>query len=145
MQVWLTACGKTASIASGKPVRPSVQTKSTSVTPRFLSSVSTLVQKRAPSVFSIQRPRQSRSPSSVTPDRDVHRLLAHDLLVADRDLHRVQVDGDVELLERPALPGADVVLDRGGHLRDQPVGDIDAVQLAQVPLDLAGRHPAGVE
>ena len=27
----------------------------------------TLVQKRAPSVFSIQRPRQSRSPSSVTP------------------------------------------------------------------------------
>src|SRR6266542_6485880 len=45
-------------------------------------------------------------------DRDVDRLLAHDLLVTDRDLHRVQVDGDVELLERPALPGADVVLDR---------------------------------
>ena len=30
------------------------------MTPRLRSSVSTLVQKRAPSVFSIQRPRQSR-------------------------------------------------------------------------------------
>src|SRR6058998_2671256 len=144
-QVWLTACGKTASIASGKPVRPSVQTKSTSLTPRLRSSVMTLVQKRAPSLFSIQRPRQSRSPSSVNPDRDVDGLLAHDLLVADRDLHRVQVDGHVQLLERPALPGTDVVLDRTGHLRDQPVRDVDAVQLAQMPLDLPGRHPAGVE
>src|SRR6266511_645840 len=34
-------------------------------------------------------------------DRDVDGLLADDLLVADRDLHRVQVDGDVQLLERP--------------------------------------------
>src|SRR5436309_10491445 len=100
MQVWLTACGKTASIASGKPVRPSVQTKSTSLTPRLRSSVMTLVQKRAPSLFSIQRPRQSRSPSSVT-DRDVDGLLADDLLVADRHSQRVQVDGDVQLLERP--------------------------------------------
>src|SRR6266567_3260994 len=34
-------------------------------------------------------------------DRDVDGLLADDLLVADRDLHRVQVDDDVQLLERP--------------------------------------------
>src|SRR6266511_1261643 len=99
MQVWLTACGKTASIASGKPVSPSVQTKSTSLTPRLRSSVMTRVQK----------------------------------------------DDYVQLLERPALPGPDVVLDRGSHLRDQPVGDVDAVQLAQMPLDLPGRHPARVE
>src|SRR6266542_2873303 len=46
------------------------------------------------------------------PDRHVDSLLAHDLLVADRDLHRVQVDDDVQLIERPALPGADVALDR---------------------------------
>src|SRR5207302_8986355 len=32
------------------------------------------------------------------PDRDVDRLLAHDLLVTDRDLHRVQVDDDLPLL-----------------------------------------------
>src|SRR6266498_2018161 len=91
MRVWLTACGKTASIASGKPVSPSVQTKSTCLTPRLRRSVSTLVQKRAPSLFSTQKPRQSRSPSN------------------------------------------------------QPLGDLDAVHLAQVPLDVAGRHPAGVE
>src|SRR5439155_7138751 len=39
----------------------------------------------------------------------------------------------------------DVVLDRRGHLADQPVRDVDAVQLAQVPLDLPRRHPAGVQ
>src|SRR6266545_4096382 len=78
-------------------------------------------------------------------DSDVDGLLAHNLLVADRDLHRVQVHDDVQLLQRSALPGADVVLDRTGHLRDQPLGDLDAVQLAQVPLDVAGRHPAGVK
>ena len=39
----------------------------------------------------------------------------------------------------------DVVLDRGGHLADQPVRDVDAVQLAQVPLDLARGHPARVQ
>src|SRR6266508_1796010 len=99
MQVWLTACGKTASIASGKPVRPSVQTKSTSLTPRFLSSVSTLVQKRAPSVFSIQAEAVTFAVERDA-DRDVHRLLAHDLLVADRHLHRVRVDDRVQLLER---------------------------------------------
>src|SRR6266545_3292047 len=78
-------------------------------------------------------------------DRDVDGLLAHDLLVADRDLERVQIDNRVQLLERPALPGADVVLDRGGHLADQPVRDVDSVQLAQMPLDLPGRHPARVQ
>src|SRR5207253_1035577 len=38
------------------------------------------------------------------PDRDVDGLLPDDLLIADRHLHRVQVDGDVHLLERSALP-----------------------------------------
>src|SRR6266508_3897105 len=79
------------------------------------------------------------------PDRHVDGLLAHDLLVADRDLHRVRVDDDVQLIERPALPGADVALDRRRHLADQPLRDVDAVQLAQMPLDLARRHPARVQ
>ena len=105
MQVWLTACGKTASIASGKPESPSVQTNRTSLTPRFLSSVSTLVQKRAPSLFSIQRPKAVAFALEGDPDRDVDGLLPHDLLVTDRDLQRVQVDDHVQLLERPALPG----------------------------------------
>src|SRR5438477_1586519 len=78
-------------------------------------------------------------------DRDVDGLLAHDLVVADRHLQRVEVDDDVELLERPALPGGHVVLDRTGHFADQPLGDVDAVQLAQVPLDVTRRHAARVE
>ncbi|MFN8187205.1 MAG: hypothetical protein U0R69_09000 [Gaiellales bacterium] len=34
-------------------------------------------------------------------DGEVDRLLANDLLLADRDLQGVQVDNDVQLLERP--------------------------------------------
>jgi len=50
------ACGKTASIASGKPFSPSTQQTKTSWTPRCLSSVSTASQNLAPSAAWNQRP-----------------------------------------------------------------------------------------
>ena len=78
-------------------------------------------------------------------DRDVHGAFLDDLLFADRDHQGVQVDDDVDLLERPALPRPHVVLDRGGDLADQPLADIDAVELAEVALDVARRHPARIE
>jgi DNA-binding CsgD family transcriptional regulator len=78
-------------------------------------------------------------------DRDVHCLAPDDLRLSDRDDHRVEVDDDVELLARARLPGPHVVRDRRGDLRDQPVGDVDAVQLAQVALDLPRRQPAGIQ
>ena len=101
MQVWLTACGKTASIASGKPVRPSVQTKRTSLTPRLLSSV--MHARPEAGAFGLFDPEAEAVAFALErdADRDVDGLLADDLLVADRDLHRVQVDDDVQLLERP--------------------------------------------
>ena len=59
--------GKTASIASGKPLRPSTQQIRMSCTPRCLSSVRTCIQNFAPSVSWNHMPSTSRSPSIVTP------------------------------------------------------------------------------
>ena len=67
MQVCTHACGKVASIASGKPFRPSTQLIKTSWTPRRLRSLSTASQNLAPSVSCHQIPRTSRSPSQLTP------------------------------------------------------------------------------
>jgi len=61
------ACGKTASIASGKPFRPSTTAIRMSSTPRAFSSFITLSQNLAPSVVSIQSPRMSFVPSAATP------------------------------------------------------------------------------
>ncbi len=67
-QVWVTASGQVASIASGRPFSPSHTTMHTSSTPRFLISVSTCNQNFAPSPpLPTHRPRMSRSPSTVTP------------------------------------------------------------------------------
>ena len=41
MQVWVTARGQVAAVASGSPVSPSQTVMHTSATPRVLSSVST--------------------------------------------------------------------------------------------------------
>ena len=145
MQVWLTACGKTASIASGKP-RQAVGADEQDV---LDAAVAELGQHARPEAgaFGLLDPEAQAVALTVEgdPDRDVDGLLTDDLLVADRDLERVQVDDHVQLLERPALPQPHVVLDRCGHLTDQSVRDVDAVELTQVPLDLAGRHPARVQ
>ena len=67
MQVWTVVLGKIASIASGKPLRPSTQQIRMSLTPRCLSSVRTCIQNFAPSVSWNHMPSTSRSPSSVIP------------------------------------------------------------------------------
>jgi hypothetical protein len=62
------ACGHTALMASGRPVRPSQTTMHTSATPRFLISVRTCSQYLAPAPPSpAHSPRMSRSPSTLTP------------------------------------------------------------------------------
>src|SRR6478672_1293197 len=57
MQVCTTVCGNTDVIASGKPLSPSTTAMRISLTPRALSSLTTLSQNLAPSVCSIQSPR----------------------------------------------------------------------------------------
>jgi hypothetical protein len=67
MGVCSQACGKVASIASGRPLRPSTQAISTSATARRRGSLSTASQNLAPSVSCHQMPRTARSRSPVTP------------------------------------------------------------------------------
>src|SRR4051794_32169050 len=161
MQVCTVACGKTAVIASGKPLRPSTTATSTSSTPRFFSSVMTRSQNFAPA-----DPARSVSEAAV---RDAHRggLLdpepedflatagAHaelqvDGLVADRafvpdlDPERVEEDQRVDRLQRPVPPLGDLVQDRLGDGADQLGRDVEAVELGEVALDLPDREAAGV-
>jgi hypothetical protein len=54
-------------MASGKPVRPSQHTISTSLTPRLASSAHTDAQNFAPSLAWTQMPRTCLTPSMSTP------------------------------------------------------------------------------
>src|SRR3954471_13862051 len=78
------------------------------------------------------------------PERDVHRLVADRPLVAHLDPDRVEKDHRVERLERAVLPFGHLVQHRVCHRADQVGRDLKAVELAQVPLDIAGAHAAGV-
>ena len=131
-------------IASGKPFSPSTTAISTSSTPRFLSSFITRSQNLAPSFCSIQRPRISLRAVGPDAERDVDRLVADHALVADLDPQGVEEDQRVDRLQRPVLPLGDLLQHGVGDRADQVGRDVDAVELAQVALDLADAHAAGV-
>jgi hypothetical protein len=67
-------------------------------------------------------------------------LVADQTLVPDLDPERVEEDQRVDRLQRPGLPGRDLLEHRVRHGADQVRGDLDPVQLAQVALDLPGAH-----
>lgn len=77
-------------------------------------------------------------------DRDVRSLVLHDSLVADLYDEGVEVDGRVDGLQRPLLPLLQLVDHRVGDARNQVGGDLRAVNLGQMALDLAHRHLASV-
>ena len=71
-------------------------------------------------------------------------LVADQALVADLDPQRVEEDQRIDRLQRPGLPGGDLLQHGIRHRADQVGRDLDAVELAQVPDDLAGAHAARV-
>ena len=84
-------------------------------------------------------------PVQVHPDRDVRGLVPDLVPVADLDHQGVQVDDGVELFQRPGLPGLDLLGDRVGDVGDRVVGQLGPDRAGQVMLDVADRHPAGIE
>jgi hypothetical protein len=70
----------------------------------------------------------------------VHRLVADQSLIPDLDPQRVEEHQRVDRLERPGLPGRDLLQHRIGDGADQVRRDLDAVQIAQMPRDLARAH-----
>ena len=142
MQVCTIVSGQIASIASGKPFRPSTQQTSTS----SIAAVLQLGQDRQPLLgalaFRDPKAEDVLDAEVVDPDREVGVVVLHAALVADLDHERVHPDDRIEPLERPALPLRDVLEHRVGDAADQIPADLDAVQVAQLRLDLPRRHPA---
>jgi hypothetical protein len=77
--------GQVASIASGKPVRPSQQTISTSLIPRLASSAHTPAQNLAPSAVWTQIPSTCSGAVHIHSDGDVGGLVAHLSAIFDLD------------------------------------------------------------
>ncbi len=110
--------GIAALIALGKPLRPSTTAISISATPRFLSSFMTRSQNLAPSVARSNAEDVLRSVGQDA-ERDVHRLVAHDALVADFDSDRVEEYARVIGVQRSPLPFGDCLQHGVGNRRDQ--------------------------
>ena len=141
MHVWTVVFGKIASIASGNPLRPSTHAIRMSWTPRVFRSVRTCIQNFAPSVSWNHIPSTSRSPSRVTPEREVQRAALHRSALADLQHHAVEEHDRVDVLQRPLGPLAHVVHHPVGHAADQVAPDLHAVDLLEVRLDIARGEP----
>ena len=72
------------------------------------------------------------------------RLVADDALVADLDAQGVEEHQRIDRLERPGLPGGDLLQDGVGDGADEIGRDLDPVEFAQVSDDLADAHAAGI-
>jgi hypothetical protein len=90
-------------------------------------------------------PEHVLDPVQVDPDGDVGGLVADLVTVADLHHQRIQVDDRVDLLQRPGLPGLDLVGHRVGDLGDGVVGQLGAQRAGQMVLDVPDRHPAGIQ
>src|SRR6185369_1178600 len=77
-------------------------------------------------------------------ERDMDGLISYQSFVADLDPQRVEKDQRVDLLQRPRLPGGDLLQHRISHRADQIGRDLDPVEIAQMADNLAGAHAAGV-
>ena len=84
-------------------------------------------------------------PVDADPQGEIAGAALHAAALADLEHQAVEEDHRVDVVQRPGLPGPDVVHDGVGHPADQIVADIDAVDLGQVRLDVAHREPARVE
>lgn len=76
---------------------------------------------------------------------DVERALLYLAAVAHADEQRVEIDDRIHGLERPRLPGSELVHHAFGRARNQVGRDLRAVQLTQVMLDVTLGHAARVQ
>ena len=137
MQVCTVVFGKIASIASGKPLRPSTQQIRMSLTPRCLSSLEHLHPEFC--ALGLLKPQAEHVAVAVhrDPQREVAGATLHRPALTDLQDHGVEEDHRVDVLQRSRSPRARVVHDRVGDLADQLPADLDAVDLLQVRLDVA--------
>jgi hypothetical protein len=78
-------------------------------------------------------------------ERQVNRVAADRRFVANLHPQRIEEHHGVQALERPALPGGHFSDEAVGHRADQIRRDLHAIHLREKTLDLAYRHPTGIE
>ena len=145
MQVCTHAWGNTASIASGNPVSPSNHATRTSSTPRRCRSLRGEPEFRSLGLLPPQ-PEHLALPVDRDADREVAGAGPDGPVLADLDHQRVQVHDRVDPLQRPGPPRLHVGEHGVGNAADRvPAQGGGAVEALQVALDVADRHPAGVQ
>ena len=89
-------------------------------------------------------PEHVLDPVQVDPDGQVRGPVADLVPVPDLDHQGVQVEDRVDLLQRPALPGLDLLEHRVGDRGDGVVGQLHAQRAGQMVGDVAHGHPAQI-
>src|SRR3954452_8475197 len=129
MQVCSHASGKTASIASGKPVRPSTQQTRMSATPRWAR----VVEGGEPELGALgllpPDPEDLAVALDGDPDRQVAGAGADRAVLADLDHRAVEVGDRIDGVQRPCPPRLDVGEDGVGDAADRVALDLDAVEI----------------
>ena len=128
----------------GDRVREALQAADNGKQDVFDATVPELVHHPQPELgaFILLEPQAEHLLGAIGADaqRDADRLVANHVLVADLDLDRVEEDQRVNRIKRPLLPSRNLIEHGVGHRADQIGRDVDAVQIVQVPGDLAGAH-----
>ena len=78
-------------------------------------------------------------------DRQVAGPAPDRAVLADLDHQAVEVRDRIDRLQRPRAPRGDVLQDGVGDAADRVALDLDAAEIAEVLLDVADAHAAGVE
>ena len=96
--------------------------------------------------FGVLDPKTQHVAAAIGQDaqRQVHCLVAHHAAFPDLDPQRIEEHHRVHGLQRPGLPGLDLLHDLIGHGADELGADLGAVLLHQQALDLPYRHAPGV-
>src|SRR6056297_4002288 len=158
MQVWTWVRGKPASMAWGKPFRPSIARQcicAANVTRGddgdqdvLDASVAQIIEDLGPELGTLVglEPQAQNVPRPVRQDGQSHEdgLVRDRPIAADVDPDRIHEDYRVAGLQWAVLPGGHLVHDGIGDGRDQAGGRLHAVDLLDMALDLAGRHPARI-
>jgi hypothetical protein len=79
------------------------------------------------------------------PQRQIHRLVAHHIVLADLHPQRIEEHYRIDRLQRPALPRRHLRQHSVGHRADQLWTDLGAISFNQIALDLAHRQTTRIQ
>jgi hypothetical protein len=145
VQVCTVVAGQVASIASGNPGQ-SIAADDEHVTHAAVAQLGAHPSPELRALTGLHPdPQHVLGPIQVDTHGDVRGPVTDLVAIADLHHQRIQVDDRVDLLQRPALPGLDLLEHRISDLGDGLVRQLGAQRAGQVMLDIAHRHPTRVQ